>query len=80
MKMKDKILISIIFVGLILIVLALCITIPSFKGEKEISLGSFTISAQSYNAIQDNYGDEKIVSVCNMDEGKCVWLANMDNF
>ena len=79
MENKDKLLILISVVGLILIICALYLTIPSFTGEKEIKLNDFTMSAQSYNSIVENFGEEQRVLVCNMDSNDCVFLWNIDN-
>jgi len=77
--MKNKILISIFVVGLVLLVCTLYITLPLFTESKEVSLGDFSVSQQSYNSIMDKFGDEKVVSVCNVEKGDCVWLYNIEN-
>jgi len=77
--MKNKILISIFVVGLVLLVCTLYITLPLFTESKEVSLGDFSISQQDYNSIMKTFEDEKAVNVCNLKKGECVWLYNIEN-
>lgn len=83
MKKSKKEKIPTIFIAIIilLVVLSGVSVYSSIVGNSEyFSFNGVTLSNNDYKAIQDNFGDDPLVRVCNLDNKNCIVLVNIDKF
>jgi len=80
---------SLIMKIILVLLLLIAIVIASFlfiiKHESNLPNGSFTynnvsVSAQSYKDIKDNFNNQSIVTICNLDNKNCIALIKIKDY